>query len=346
MTKKQLWIFFFWAPLLAICLAGVKIFYNIEVWKYNGPQVEFKIHPGESFGSINHRLNKLELISNPRIFHRYSQANGVMTKFKSGIYKIPSGTNMSMLINIFIEGKSLTVGVTIPEGKNLFEIAKILAAQKVTPEKEFIEVAKDPSFMKELEIPAQRVEGYLYPETYHFTPGTSAKQVIKIMVREFRNATKDLDFSQSTMSKHEVVTLASVVEKETGASWERPRIAGVFLNRLTRKRPMRLQSDPTIIYGIYEEFDGNLRKSHIRQKTPYNTYRINGLPKGPISNPGKASIQAVLEPEDHRFLYFVSQNDGTHVFSETLEKHNQAVDTYQRNRKNRVGKSWRNLKDK
>jgi len=134
-----------------------------------------------------------------------------------------------------------------------------------------------------------------------------------------KKKTKNLSFQTAPLNlkKNEVITLASVVEKETGAAWERPKIAGVFLNRL--KKRMRLQSDPTTIYGIYEGFNGNLRKRHLLEMTPYNTYKIPALPIGPIANPGTEAIKAVLRPDSHSYLYFVSKNDGTHVFSKTYK---------------------------
>ena len=162
------------------------------------------------------------------------------------------------------------------------------------------------------------------------------------MVNEFFKRTKTLDFTHPKLTKHELITLASIVEKETGRAIERPRIAGVFFNRL-RKR-MRIQSDPTTIYGIWENFNGNLRKKHLLAKTPYNTYKISGLPIGPIANPGLKAIEAVLHPESHKFLYFVSKNDGTHVFSKNLIDHNKAVNFWQKNSRNRKGRSWRQQK--
>jgi UPF0755 protein len=138
------------------------------------------------------------------------------------------------------------------------------------------------------------------------------------------------------MTMEEVVTLASIVEKETGRARERPRIASVFLNRL--KKGMRLESDPTVIYGL-TEFDGNLTRAHLKKKTPYNTYRIKGLPPGPISNPGEDSIRAVLYPEETDYLYFVSKNDGSHYFSRSLEEHNRAVYLYQKKSRKKKGKS-------
>lgn len=337
------WVFLLAAPLFAILLAGVKVYYSIQIWKYTGPEVVFEVRSGEGFSSINSRLAKQDLISSAKLFYRYAQINELTTKFKAGQFKIPSGTNMVSMFDILINGRAITTDITIPEGKNLFEIADLLSSNGVTDKENFIKLATDPDFIKSLGIDADRIEGYLYPETYRFNPNSPADAVIKSMLNVFKDKTKGLDFSLNPLglSTHQVIILASVVEKETGAKFERPRIAGVFTNRLKKK--MRLQSDPTTIYGIWEEYTGNLRKQHLLEYTPYNTYKVNGLPKGPISNPGIESIKAVIEPEDHKFLYFVSQNDGTHVFSETYQKHNEAVKKFQIDARNRKGKSWRDL---
>jgi UPF0755 protein len=229
----------------------------------------------------------------------------------------------------------------------LYLLSDILKAEKIIENKaDFIRLAKDPQFVKSLGIPSERVEGYLYPDTYRFTPKSDPKDIITAMVSVFRKKTDRLDFSKAPqdLNEFQVLTLASVVEKETGAAQERPLIAGVFINRL--KKRMRLQSDPTTIYGIYESFDGNLRKRDLLQKTPYNTYKIPALPKGPISNPGLLSIKAVLNPDAHQFLYFVSLNNGRHYFSKTYKEHKGAVEKYQKNWKARSGKSWRDLNKK
>lgn len=344
MTKKHLFIFLVFGPLLGILAGGFKVYYSISIWKYEGPEKTFIIKPGEGFSKINHHLAEEDLISSSKLFYRYNKISGSLSNFKAGNYLIKPGTNMLDIINLLTTGKGQTISVTIPEGKNLFQIAEILEKEKVTNKKNFIKLAKDPDFVSSLGIPASRAEGYLYPETYHFAKNTPAKTVIKTMVNIFNDKTADIDFSKSSLSKHSVVILASVVEKETGASFERPQIAGVFHNRLKKK--MRLQSDPTTIYGIWERYNGNLRKKHLLEKTEYNTYKIPALPIGPISNPGLESIKAVLNPDEHKYLYFVSKNDGTHIFSENYKKHRQAVNEYQKNSKNRKGKSWRDLKKK
>ncbi len=343
--KRYWWVFVLAAPALALFMAAVMVYYMVGVWQYQGKDVVFEVQPGEGFSKINGRLHHQDLISSAKIFHRYAQFNGLMTKFKAGKFEIKSGSNMLDIFDTLISGQSITAPVTIPEGKNLFQVAQIMEQDKIISDaNQFIDIAKDPEFAKQLNIPGSRVEGYLYPETYKFTPGSEAKDVIRSMVDVFNEKTKDLDFSKAPLGlkKHEVIILASVVEKETGAAVERPMIAGVFINRL--KKRMRLQSDPTTIYGIWENFNGNLRKKHLLAKTDYNTYKIPALPKGPISNPGLSSIKAVLFPAKHNYLYFVSQNDGTHIFSQTYSQHRKAVERYQKNHRARQGKSWRDLK--
>lgn len=343
--KKQLLIFIVLAPLFGVFMAGMKVYYDLHIHTYSGEQKIFSIKPGETFGSVNYRLHKENLIKSKKLFHRYSQARGIMTDFKSGDYQINPGTSMAQMIELFLSGRSITIPISIPEGKNMYEVAQIMEDAGFIEAKKFIKWAKDKEYMQELGLEATTVEGYLFPETYNFSQQVSAKRIISTMVNQYKTQTKDLDFSHSSLqSEHEVITLASVVEKETGASWERPMIAGVFINRLHKS--MRLQSDPTIIYGIYEEFKGNLTRRMINQTTPYNTYRVNGLPKGPIANPGLDAIKAVLSPEDHHYIYFVSKNDGTHVFSETYKQHLKAVNYWQKTPANRRGKSWRDLQEK
>ncbi|EQC47570.1 endolytic transglycosylase MltG [Bacteriovorax sp. Seq25_V] len=343
MSKKNLFIFLFLAPAFALILSVIHIYYGIYVWEFKGPTTTFEIKPGDSFGPINFRLADNKMIYSARLFHRYSKFSQKLTSFKAGVYEVEQGLTMSGVLELLTSGRSITTKVTIPEGKNLFEVAKILEEAKIIASAdEFIRLAKNENFVKSLGLNAQRIEGYLYPDTYNFTPNSTPKFVIESMYNVFQAKTADLDFSKTNLSKFEVITLASIVEKETGAKFERPRIAGVFHNRLAKR--MRLQSDPTTIYGIYENYNGNLRKKDLLEKTPYNTYKIPALPIGPISNPGIESIKAVLEPEQHQFLYFVSKNDGTHIFSKSYKDHNEAVKTWQINRKNRAGKSWRDLK--
>jgi UPF0755 protein len=265
-----------------------------------------------------------------------------MSSFKAGTYSIEPNMTISDVLETLTNGTPILTRVTIPEGKNMFEIAKKLEAKGITSYKNFIQACRDKKNIKALNIDAPSVEGYLFPDTYKFAPNTPADSVVRTMTNLFYKKVRDLDFSKTFLEKHEVIILASIVEKETGAKVERPTIAGVYLNRLKKK--MRLQADPTTIYGIWEKFNGNLRRNHLLQKTDYNTYKINGLPIGPIASPSLAAIKAVLNPKQHNFIYFVSKNDGTHVFTPTYKEHLKAVDYWQKNYKRREGKSWRDLK--
>jgi UPF0755 protein len=245
-------------------------------------------------------------------------------------------------MDILVYGQPNLRSLTIPEGKNMYEIAKMLDEKGITSREDFIKLANDQTFVSSLKIEANSIEGYLYPETYRFAPQTPASQVLGTMVELFKSKTKRLNLNHPELSAHEILILASVVEKETGAKHERPTIAGVFLNRLKKK--MRLQSDPTTIYGIWSRYRGNLSKQDLLEVTPYNTYKIPALPSGPIANPSLEAIEAVLNPEKHDYLYFVSRNDGTHVFSQTYVQHQKAVENFQMNAKARQGKSWRDLR--
>ncbi len=343
MTKKHT-LFLIGAPVLALLLVAFRVYYTAVVWRYPGPDADFLISPSENFSSINARLSKQQLIKSARLFHRYSQLKGVMTKFKAGHYIIRHNSNLLDVFNTLIYERSAAMLFTVPEGRNMFEIGKMLEDNKITSYSEFISLARDKQFLRELGInDADSVEGYLYPETYDFSPNLPAKAVIKTMVNQFRKKTADLDMSVGNLTAKQVLILASMVEKETGDKKERPMIAGVFLNRLQKK--MRLQSDPTTIYGVYENYKGNLTKKDLLAPTDYNTYTLSALPIGPICNPGIDAIKAVLRPEMHHYLYFVSMNDGTHVFSETYEQHEAAVQKWQRTVKNREGRSWRDHKN-
>lgn len=338
---KKLLIFGVLAPCLSLIWIAIFVIY-LSMKPYSGPDKEFVIKPGEAFSKINYRLNEEKIITTPRLFHKMSQYKGVMEKFKPGTYTIKSGSTMTEIMNLFVKGSQVFVKLTIAEGKNLFEIAEEVAELDLDTKEEFIRKAKSKEFAEKLGISADRIEGYLFPDTYVLEPHMDSEAIIKMMVSNFNKRTSELlKTPHPTLTPHEVVILASMVEKETGAAFERPIIAGVFLNRL--KKRMRLQSDPTTIYGIYENFNGNLRKKHLLEKTPYNTYKIPALPKGPIANPGVEAIEAVYNPENHDYLYFVSKNDGTHIFTKNYKDHLKAVEEWQKNRNNRKGKSWRDL---
>lgn len=334
---------------ISVALVGILIIGSVGGYigylynqTYQGPDAAFIVENGDAFGKINQRLFNQGLIADKRFFHYLAKYQNVMTKFRAGSYTIVRGSNMISVLDTLVYGQPNLTSITIPEGKNMYEIAKLLEAAGICSEKDFLDVVQHPDFISQLKITAPTLEGYLYPETYRFAPNTPAKTVAKTMIDLFNRRTENVNFEHPFLNKHQVIILASMVEKETGAKVERPAIAGVFTNRL--KKRMRLESDPTTIYGIWSRYNGNIRKADLLELTPYNTYKIPALPHGPISNPSMAAIQAVLHPEVHEYIFFVSKNDGTHVFTRTYQEHVQAVDNFQRNTKARAGKSWRDLK--
>jgi UPF0755 protein len=242
------------------------------------------------------------------------------------------------LLEILRKGIVILHPVIIPEGFNKEQIADAIAAKGLADRKRFLELTQDKSLLRQYGIPGPSFEGYLFPDTYYFSRGTPALAILDTMVRRFKQVAAPLaETSESKGMKFEdVVILASIVEKETGRPEERPLIASVFLNRL--RLGMRLESDPTVIYGI-ANFDGDLKKKDLTEKTPYNTYVIQGLTPGPIANPGIESIKAVIEPARTDYLYFVSKNDGSHHFSKNLSEHNRAVDIFQKKKGKTHGKT-------
>jgi UPF0755 protein len=323
--------------------AGVVGYINMLLKEtYTGPDKTFTVRSGDTFGRINQRLFDEGFIVDKRLFHYYAKYKDVLNKFKAGDFTIPTGANLAQVLDTLVYGQPNLISVTIPEGKNIYEIAKIIHQAGICSEADFLNAVKHPDIISKLEVQASSLEGYLYPETYRFAPNTSASLIVKSMIDLFKARTKDLNFDHPFLNKHQVIILASVVEKETGAKFERPLIAGVFTNRL--KKRMRLQSDPTTVYGIWHRYNGNIKKSDLLEFTPYNTYKIPALPEGPISNPSLEAIKAVLAPENHDYLYFVSKNDGTHIFSKNYQDHEKAVESFQKNSEARKGKSWRDLK--
>ena len=254
------------------------------------------------------------------------------TTFKAGEYSFSYNQSSFKIFNHLSQGKVITYDITFAEGINMFEMADKLEQSPLDlSKKKFLQLAQDKDFIFSLlKENLSSLEGYLYPNTYKLTRYISEKKLIQMMVKEFFTHYNQLK-SDSKLSRHQVVILSSVIEKETGVAWERPQIASVFLNRL--KIGMRLQSDPTILYGMLKEtgvMPTNIRRKDIRRYTPYNTYVVRSFPKGPIANAGKEAIKAVFNPEKTNYLYFVSRNDGTHVFSTNLKDHEKYVDRYQR----------------
>lgn len=288
-----------------------------------------EIPRGAGVRSIGRQLAEKGLLQDDVRYLLVARFSGLGRKLQAGEFQIPYGlTPLEVLLHL-AEGKQYYHPVTIPEGLTVADTAEIFHQGRWVNRQRFIDLAHDPAFIESLGIEQSTLEGYLFPDTYYLERDTVDERfVLRMMVARFHEVAAALQPERQTrFSLHQVVTIASIIEKETGAAHERPLIARVFLNRLDRG--MRLQSDPTVIFGI-PDFNGNLTRKDLRTLTPYNTYMIKGLPPGPICSPGRESIRSVLEPAVSDALYFVSKNDGTHIFSRTLNDHNRAVRKYQK----------------
>ena len=289
----------------------------------------FVVGPGEPLSAVARRLEERGLIRSALRFRLLARLEGVDRRLQAGEYALSAALSPGEILSRFERGLVRLHRLTIPEGLTLAQVAALVEKAGLVPAAEFESRAREPGFVRALGVPADTLEGYLFPETYFFPRSAGAEAILRAMVDRFRAAfPPEWDERAATlgMSRHEVVTLASIIEKETGDPAERPLISSVFHNRL--KRGMRLETDPSVIYGI-RDFDGNLTRRHLETPTPYNTYLIRGLPPGPIANPGKASLQAALFPAESPYLYFVSRKDGTHHFSRTYDEHQRAVRFYQ-----------------
>ncbi len=299
----------------------------------NAPDKLIEIKRGLGIKQVSGLLQKQGIIKYPLLFTAWARLTGVDQRIKAGEYTLSASLSPTGILAILESGKTTLHKVTIPEGYTIKQIADILAGAGLVGKAEFIAAAHDPGLIKRWNIPNDSLEGYLFPDTYYFPKGIDAFNVATSMLEQFKHnispqwtaRAKALGFSL-----HQIITLASLIEKEAGVAAERPIVSAVYHNRL--KSNIRLQCDPTVIYAI-PNFDGNLTRKHLKLDSPYNTYRYRGLPPGPIANPGRASIEAALYPADVDYQYFVSRNDGTHQFSTTLRQHNNAVIKYQKRRR-------------
>jgi UPF0755 protein len=298
----------------------------------SAPPVIFDVRPGASLGEVARDLESRGLIRNAvgfKLLARYRELDGAL---QVGEYEISAELAPGEILARIVEGRVVVYEVVIPEGLTASQIALRVEAAGLASAADFSAFASDPESAGSLGIEGSNLEGYLFPETYRLPRGLGAREVAKVFVDQFFQVWREIEpeAQRQKLSMLEVVTLASIVEKETAAPEERPLIASVFRNRL--KRGMRLETDPTVIYGI-PDFDGNLRRRDLENaENPYNTYQIPGLPPGPIANPGADALRAVVNPAKSEYLFFVSRNDGTHFFSKTYAEHDRAVDRYQRKR--------------
>jgi len=304
-----------------------------------GAPVAFEVRPGAGLGEVTRSLQKAGLVRRAWALRTLARWRGLETQIRAGEYELSPGQPAGLLLAKLVAGEVQTHRFVVPEGRTAAQIAAQLETAGLAQANAFLLVVRDPRGAARLGVEGDSLEGYLFPETYQLARGLPPEEIARILVEQFlRNWQEIAPLARAWgLSMHEVVTLASIVEKETAAPEERPKIAAVFENRLARG--MRLETDPAVIYGI-PNFDGNLRRSDLEDASnPYNTYRIRGLPPGPIANPGAASLRAVVEPAPVDYLYFVSRNDGTHIFSRTYREHAAAVDRFQKRRHRRRGPS-------
>jgi UPF0755 protein len=300
----------------------------------DAPPQSLIVPQGASGEAIGRMLQELGLVRRPAVFRALAILRGASGRLRAGEYLLEGPLSLEQIVDKLRRGDVVRHEVTFPEGKNIEEMAAILEGH--LPVKAFLEAARDPSLVRDLDPDANDLEGYLFPDTYEISrKQDAAALLVARMVQRFREVTtpERPALAGSGLTLRKVVTLASLVELEARLAEERPRIAAVFLNRLEKGMP--LQTDPTVIYALRKagSYDGNIRKKDLEIDSPYNTYRYAGLPPGPIASPGRESLRAVLHPARVKDLYFVSRNDGSHEFSETLADHERAVDRYQRFRR-------------
>ena len=313
-------------------------------------EVVFEVEPGQSFSTVIRTLERKGLIKGAELIILYAKVKSSIAQIRVGEYLISPDMKPMDIIDILRSGKSIERKITVSEGLSTFDIVSILSSAGFgTPEVINAQLS-NPEFIKEmLGEPHESLEGYLFPETYSYTKYTTLKTMLTMMVHNSMEKWKAVEARATELgfSRNQVFTLASIIEKETGAASERPLISSVFHNRL--KKNMLLQTDPTIIYAkalTNHSMEISITKADLTFDHPYNTYVHKGLPPGPIANPGFESLKAAVNPDVSDFLFFVSRNDGTHVFSKDFNAHKKAVASFQLDPKAREGKSWRDLKAK
>ncbi len=291
-----------------------------------------KLESGQRFRAVVEKLQQDNVIREPYLLLAYGRFTGLDEQIKRGEYLIPVGTTAAGLLEILGEGAVIQYQITLPEGITVQQALALLGEEERL---DHILGGVEDRRLAELVGPLNSVEGLFFPDSYRYESGASDWQILQraytrmqnVLTEEWQGREPSLPYETA----YEALIMASIVERETGVPEEREQIAGVFVRRLQKK--MRLQTDPTVIYGLGEKFTGNLRRKHLQDDSnPYNTYRHKGLPPSPIALPGRAAIHAALHPAEGEALYFVARGDGSHVFSNTLEEHQNAVRKYQLNR--------------
>lgn len=290
---------------------------------------------GSSVEGIARQLEREGVVASAFLFRLHARLVAPGRPLQAGQYKFDSPLSIAEVTEKLRSGDVYFHQITVPEGRDQREIAEIFVRAGFGTAEEWEGATEDPTLIRDLDPQATDLEGYLFPETYFLTYHSRPEEIVESMVGRFRRiwtSERRQRASELGLSVREAVTLASLIERETGLAPERRLVSSVFHNRL--RRGMLLQCDPTVVYAVkrVQEFDGTIRRSHLQMDSPYNTYLYPGLPPGPIANPGEASIEAALFPATSDYLFFVSRNDGSHHFSVDYAAHNTAVRRYQRNR--------------
>jgi UPF0755 protein len=314
--------------LIAALLAGTTLVWYVNSSPAQMREQVFTVQYGESTRIIARKLRENYLIRSRTFF---VAASYLLRKryIRTGRYRIFAGTGTVGILNKLTRGDIISRKVTLPEGFNIFQIADRLEAASICDAGAFTGYATDNVFLRQAGIDARSAEGYLFPDTYVFPEGSDPRDVIAAMHKRMKAVIGERPAYGPGMSLHEMLTMASLVEKEAKVYTEREFISSVFHNRL--RRGMKLDCDPTVRYAV-KKFTGPITVSDLKNDSPYNTYRHGGLPPTPICSPGRDSILAAMYPKKTEFLYFVARNDGSHKFSKTLKEHNEAVQQYQRKR--------------
>lgn len=299
---------------------------------YQSDEQFVEVMQGGSTRTIGRQLVEAGVVRNELTFRAALWRTGLARELKAGEYRFDSPMTPVAVVEKIARGDVYVRRLTFPEGLTIAEMARIFEAQGFGPAQTFVDAAKDVSLIATLDPDADDLEGYLFPETYTLPRRTTAERLVGLMVERFKQVfTPELReaAAASSLTVRQAVTLASIVEEETGQPLERPLVAAVYRNRL--KIGMGLQCDPTVIYALTRagRYKGNLTRDDLSFDSPYNTYRYAGLPPGPIAAPGLASLEAAVKPADVGYLYFVSRNDGSHVFARTLAEHNSNVRQFQ-----------------
>lgn len=334
MVKIFKWVLFT-SVILILLFASWFSFEFMASPKLTPEVVTFEVKTGETVKDIAQNLENQGLIHTDWAFILGYRLFYSAKSLKAGEYTIELPISTKNILLILTEGKAKLYPITIPEGLTRRETAQHLESELSVDSTEFLEVTEESALIADLDPEATNLEGYLFPETYSFPKRPDARTVVVAMISQFRKVFGETWTKRAEdlgMTIREIVTLASLIEKETSLPEERSLISGVFHNRL--RIGMKLDCDPTIIYVLKEEgrFEGRLRTKDLKLETAYNTYLHGGLPPGPIANPGKDSLEAALYPAEVSYLYFVSKNDGSHHFSRSFREHQNAVNKYQRNR--------------